>query len=188
MAATALPFATGGASAAGIGLDRNVPLYAVIYDERFAASVAFARRAAQLGIATRAIAGDMTSVWYNDLYHRWKQGPAAIAGMTGHGALFCFDQLARDQRMRIVFEAEHRPTAADVVRHSLKGPATMLSAALEPGRTPSALGRSMAEVVAGCPQGLMEVRQAGFSCRASLPLDRGERALYSWVIAPSARA
>ena len=188
MAATALPLAAGTAGAAGVGFDRSVPLYAVIYDERFEASVAFARRARQLGLATRAIAGDMTSVWYHDLYHRWKHEPVAIAGMTGHGALFCFDHLARDQRMRVVFEAEHRPAAAGVVRHSMQGPATMLSAGLEPGRTPAALGRSMAELVATCPEGLAEVRQAEFSCQASLPLGRGERALYSWVIAPSARA
>ena len=82
-----------------------LPLYKVVYDVRFPQSVSFAQRAQQLGVATHAIEGDMTSFWYDDLYHRWRQDPVAIAGLTAHGPMFCFEQLAMDQRMRVVFRA-----------------------------------------------------------------------------------
>ena len=89
-----------GASAA------TVPLYKVLYDTRFPASVAFARRAAARGLALQAIAGDMTRFWYDDLYHRWREAPTAIAGLTAHGALFCLERLAWEQRMRVVYRRE----------------------------------------------------------------------------------
>ena len=81
----------------------------MVYDTRFPASVAFARRAAARGFALHAIAGDMTRFWYDDLYHRWRAGPAAIAGLTAHGALFCLERLAWEQRMRVVHRREHAP-------------------------------------------------------------------------------
>jgi hypothetical protein len=80
-----------------------VPLYKVLYDTRFAASAAFARRAEARGIAVYAMAGDMTRFWYDDLYHRWRQGPAAIAGLTAQGPLFCLERLGWEQRMRVVY-------------------------------------------------------------------------------------
>lgn len=79
-----------------------LPLYKVLYDTRFEASTAFARRAAARGIAIHAMTGDMTRFWYDDLYHRWRQGPAAIAGLTAHGPLFCLERLAWEQRLRVV--------------------------------------------------------------------------------------
>ena len=88
-----------------------VSFYKVLYDTRFPASVAFAQRAAARGFAVHAIAGDMTRFWYDDLYHRWLQGPAAIAGLTAHGALFCLERLAWDQRMRVVYRRELAPAA-----------------------------------------------------------------------------
>jgi hypothetical protein len=82
-------------------------LYKVLYDVRFPGSVAYARRASAQGHAVHAIEGDMTQFWYDDLYHRWRQGPAAIAGLTAYGALFCLERLAWDQRMRVVSRTEH---------------------------------------------------------------------------------
>src|ERR1044071_1531847 len=68
-----------------------VPLYKAVYDSRVGASVAFASRAQELGLAVHAIEGDMTRLWYDDLYHRWRNGPAAIAGLTAHGPMFCLE-------------------------------------------------------------------------------------------------
>ena len=85
-----------GARASFVGVETRasvVPLYKVLYDSRFAASVAFARRAAARGIAVHAMTGDMTPFWYDDLYHRWRKEPVAIAGLTAHGALFCLERL-----------------------------------------------------------------------------------------------
>src|SRR5262245_23556073 len=88
-----------------------VALYKVLYDTRFAASVAFARRAAARGIGLHAMTGDVTPFWYHDLYHRWRQAPVAIAGFTGHGALFCLERFAWEQRMRVVYRGEHAAAA-----------------------------------------------------------------------------
>ena len=89
VAASTLPLCAGAQALAPLadgdaGVDA-VPLYKVLYDVRFPASVTFARRAAEWGVATQAMAGDMTRFWYDDLYHRWAQGPAAIAGLIRGG-------------------------------------------------------------------------------------------------------
>ena len=84
------------------------PLYKVIFDERFPASVAFANQAQRQGLPVHAIRGDITSLWFHDLDLRWKQGPAAIAGLTDPNALFCLDLLARDKGMRVA-SCEPRP-------------------------------------------------------------------------------
>lgn len=117
-ASALLPFAARADLTAvdGEGFISTASLYKVLYDTRFAASVAFAQRAAARGHAVHAMAGDMTSFWYDDLYHRWRQGPAAIAGLTAHGALFCLERLAWEQRMRVVYRAPHAPLAGEVAQ------------------------------------------------------------------------
>jgi hypothetical protein len=99
-----------GGLAAGIDPRPRTPLLGVVYDTRFAESVAFAQRSVALGLRAHAIAGDMTHLWFDEIYHRWKQGPQALAGLTAHGPMFCFAELARDVGMRLVFRAEHRRT------------------------------------------------------------------------------
>src|SRR5688572_19747703 len=89
----------------------STPLLGVVYDTRFAESVAFARRSAALGLQAHAIEGDMTRLWFDEIYHRWQQRPTALAGLTAHGPMFCFAELARDVMMRVVHRAEHRPAA-----------------------------------------------------------------------------
>jgi hypothetical protein len=124
----------------------------------------------------------MTSFWYGDLYHRWKEGPAAIAGQTAHGPLFCFEQLALQQKMRVVFRAEHAP-AAGGVEHGLSGPAAMVDEARA-----AAVHRDWAErfadLVMRCPSGRSEIATA---CARGVA-GAGSETLWSWVIAPAARA
>jgi hypothetical protein len=89
----------------GTGIEQPsdlVPLSLVVYDTRFPESVAFAERCAALGLRTRAIDADMTRLWYDEIYHRWQEGPQPIAGLTAHGPMFCFAELARDVRMRLI--------------------------------------------------------------------------------------
>jgi hypothetical protein len=155
LAASALPLA-GAAFATSNERPEAVALYKILYDSRFAESVAFAARAAEHGHAVHAMRGDVTRFWYDDLYHRWREGPAAIAGLTAYGALFCLEQLAWDQRMRVVFRAEH--TVGAVV-----------------GR---AWAEAMADAVVRCPR---TQRAAACSDNASF-VGHTER-LYSWVIA-----
>jgi hypothetical protein len=189
IAASAWPLATHAALAAGLdGLRGSVlgtpslPLYKVVYDTRFAASVAFGRRAASLGAAVHAIDGDMTRLWFDDIYHRWKESPVAIAGLTAQGPLFCFERLAWDQGLRVVFRAEHGPTG-----HVLSGPASLLDDAR------SALANAdwapqMATVVTRCPSGRAEIGSAAVGCVRGSDLPPADEPLYSWVIAPASRA
>jgi hypothetical protein len=82
-------------------LDR-VALYRVVYDERFAASVDYARAAAARRVPTVRIAGDVTDFWFHDLSLRWREAPVAIAGLTAHGPLFCLERFAWDHGLRVV--------------------------------------------------------------------------------------
>ncbi len=192
IAASAWPLAAQAARAAGMPPDMEaaagshpVMLYKVLYDRRIAASVAFARRAEQDSVPTYAMDGDMTRFWYDDLHDRWRSGPAAVAGLTTHGALFCLERLAWDQGMRVVFRAVHTPTDSGVLRHELSGPAGVLSAAQ------AALGRSawseaLAEVAMGMPTGKSEIISRRTTAPGHLELPEHAESLYSWVIAPAA--
>jgi len=183
--ATAWPLAATAALAAGAGSDA-LPLYRVVYDSRFAASREFAERAQGLGLVVHAIAGDMTRFWYEELYHEWRRGPAAIAGLTAHGALFCFDQLGRDQGLRVVFTAAHVPGADGAVGHSLEGPVTMLAEHARQSRAGTSWSVAMADVVAQCPRGRTEL--ASRAATTATAWDAGTESLYTWVIAPARRA
>jgi hypothetical protein len=87
--------------------EEKLELYKVIFDERFARGREFGRLSHQLGANVQAIREDVTDIWYNDLYFRWEEGPAAIAGLTSDTTLFCLQQLARDVRMHVVYRTEH---------------------------------------------------------------------------------
>jgi len=152
----------------------TVPLYKVLYDTRFPASIEFARRATVRGLAVQAMAGDITRFWYDDLYHRWRKEPVAIAGLTAHGALFCLERLAWDQRMRVVYRGEH--LMAPEVVHRFDGPEPLVSVArgavAEPG-----WATALADVVAACPS---EPKARAPATEAAVT----RSALFSWVIAP----
>ena len=112
IAATSLPLVTGIAwlplqTASARALEHTA-LYKVLVDARFPAARSFGRQAQRRGEIVHEFNGDITSVWYEDLYLRWKKGPAAIAGLTAHGALFCLERLSWDVGMRVVFRAEQR--------------------------------------------------------------------------------
>jgi hypothetical protein len=184
IAAAAWPFAA--RAQLGNGGDAVVPLYKIVYDTRFAASAAFGARAAAVGLAVQAIAGDMTRLWYDDLYHRWRAAPAAIAGLTAHGALFCLERLAWDQGMRVVFRAAHTP-AGGSLRHDVTGPMSMLRAARAATREPD-WSVAMADVVAACPAGRAEIDFECVGGSVSEAFGHDAESLYTWVIAPATRA
>ncbi len=84
------------------GFGGHRAFYKIIYDSRFPVSVRFAGQARQSGIPLAAITGDITHLWYDDLYHHWKSGGRPIAGLIAAPSLFCLDLLARDQGLRVV--------------------------------------------------------------------------------------
>ena len=183
LVASALPV-TARADLAARDASASVLLYKVLYDTRFAESVAFARRAAARGLAIHAMAGDMTRFWYDDLYHRWRQDPAAIAGLTAEGALFCLERLAWDQRMRVVYRGRHSRGAGGCIAHRFEGPAPLLPAAIAAAASDT-WAADLANVVSGCPSGRVQNHVA----QVSTPADAApSEALFSWVIAPVPRA
>jgi hypothetical protein len=188
MTATAWPLAPAAVKAAGVISSAPLPLYKVVFDRRFPASIEFAARAQSLGLAVHGIDGDMTRFWYDELYHEWRKGPAAIAGLTAHGPMFCFEQLARDQAMRMVFRAEHKVGAAGV-EHTLTGPLAMLNESIVLNDRGARWGACMADVVANCARGRAEISSAvAMSPGVELALTPGSDALYSWIIAAALEA
>jgi hypothetical protein len=89
--------------------------YAVLADERFVDSVAFAAMAERLGHRTVRFRGDVTDFWFNDLSVRWKNGPATICGVTEHGPLFCLERFAWDHGMRVTRLEWNGPLASWVI-------------------------------------------------------------------------
>jgi hypothetical protein len=183
VSASAWPLLSRAAQAAG--LEQPGPairIATVVYDTRFAESVAFAERSAAFGLATRPIEADMTRLWYDEIHHRWQREPSAIAGLTAHGPMFCFAELARDVRMRVVFRAEHR-VAGTAAAHAITGPVSMLDEAATVCSGPR-FGAALADVVSRCPQGRTEI--VSTAPAAFVPCD-DEDTLYTWVIAPATR-
>ena len=120
--------ATAGLLGDGLLRDNRFKLHVAIFDRRFAAGRRFARSSATRGIATRPIAGDVTSLWYSELHPLWNTGnkdrsvqyPVAIAGLTTYGPLFCLERLAWDHGMRVLHRQEH--DARDAARDDSRDP------------------------------------------------------------------
>jgi hypothetical protein len=182
VAASALPLA----ALAADQPEPAVALYKVLYDTRFPASAAFALRAAARGVVVEAMSGDMTRFWYSDLHHQWKNAPAAIAGLTAHGALFCLERLAWDHRMRVVFRGEHSLGRGGCVMHRFDGPAALLPSAAD-AATECAWAAALADVVVACPAA-GTARGSAHALTANAGTPPTSEKLFSWVIAPVRRA
>lgn len=187
VAALALPISgRAGLSLAPSALpDAPAPMqfYKVVFDERFAAGRAFAAEAQRLGLPVHSIRGDVTSLWYDDLYPRWKQGPVAIAGLTQKAPLFCLDLLARDQRMRLAYLGEHVRQPESHVEHALSGSPNVLQQAeglAESGpEWTSRLAHLMSRFPKNCFQASAPVMVAPL-----VGLNDQPDHFVSWVIAP----
>lgn len=97
---------------------------AIIFDARFAAARVFAVQAARRGVATLAIAGDVTSLWLERLHPRWSQSGVIadgelMAGLTTHQTLLCLEQLAHDSWRRVLSCSRHPSWRADDVATQL---------------------------------------------------------------------
>ena len=183
LAATTLPLTASALVAPMNRSDDELVLpYKVLYDVRFAAARAFADRIAARGSAAQPFAGDITRFWYDDLYHRWRDGPATIAGLTGYGALFCLEQLAAAQRLRVLFRSEHTALSAGGVKHSLEGPAALVAQA-EHSLADGDWVVAVADMLLQCPRRVGARITAGVTSasREEVPADES---LYAWVIGP----
>jgi hypothetical protein len=121
VALSAAPFVLGPAVGTTAQTERMQPVL-VVFDRQYSESRLFASALEARGFPTHGIAGDVTSLWYDDLYHRWAGGPSPIVGLTGASSLFCLEHLAWKVERRVVFRAEHRQLGNARVEHRLTGP------------------------------------------------------------------
>ncbi len=188
---------------------RRMPLYAVVFDERFVDGVRFGREAAQLGLPTRGLRGDVTDFWYAELHPLWKRQARPLAGLTAYAALFCLERLAWDHGMRVVYHGEHIPFSSGEIEHVLYGSAKWLEAGHSPAaRRDSSLCVDWPAQLAS----LIAVKEARSTWSGLTPARRGAatrvrvmggppvqrvndaraqrvgQPLHSWVIAPPVRA
>jgi hypothetical protein len=189
LAASALPIAGNvfaGATAPTVAgpTFARLALFKVLFDGELAAGRAFGEEAARRGASVYAIQkGDVTDFWFNDLDLRWRDQPVAIAGMTKHGPLFIFEQLARDRGLRVVFRAEHVAAGTDSILHRITGPEASLGAAAALPGAGGDWSSSMAGLVTQCAADCRDKVSHTLVTPAQAP---GNDTLYSWVIAPRA--
>ncbi|MEQ1580450.1 MAG: hypothetical protein ABL964_07660 [Steroidobacteraceae bacterium] len=185
---TAVPLAAGAAMTLGAKQAKAsdvpaIPLYTVVFDDRFADSVAFANEARWMGQRTSAIQGDVTKLWYDDLYHAWKQGPVAIAGLTTRDAMFCLEIFGNDAGLRLLVKGEHRIEAGRV-EHRMNGP-ELAMAGTSLDKCGADWSGPLAQMLVGCPatrEGRTEVTAVSGAKAAPEPVT-----LVSWLLAPRQR-
>lgn len=166
---------------------RDVPLYAALFDERYAEALRFGEAARERGLSARGVRGDVTDLWYRELYPLWKAHPVPLAGLTAYAALFCLEQLAWDHRMRVVYHAAHQVLANGTIEHLVSAPeaGAVLAAPQERADWPSHLASRIACIDRqGGWTGLPPARRATLHVAAAAP---AVVTLHSWVIARAAR-
>jgi len=186
IAVTAAASVTGASAQSATPAAAPYRIHKVIYDRRFTEPVRFAKAAESLGLDTHPISGDMTALWFHEMDGLWRKGAVAIAGMTRHGPMFCFEMLARDHGMRLVYQAEHQITDAEV-RHTVSGALPNLRRSADLTRAGAAWPELMASLVAATPvetalSGAVGVVTRTRAARAA------EEPLFTWVIGPLSQA
>jgi hypothetical protein len=164
------------------------PLYKVVFDERFPASVAFGAEARSLGLPTHPIRGDITDLWFHDLDAQWKKKPAAVAGLTAQGALFCLERLAWDHGMRVVFRGDHQYLPTGAIQHVLTGSERVVQQATSLRDAGDDWALRVAGILARVPEDHSTPAKATIHGRAAAPANTEAEDLISWVIAPVAGA
>jgi hypothetical protein len=187
--ATAVEASASQRATAEFALPSHAPLYKVIYDERFSDSVTFGLAARRIGLAAQAISGDITALWYHDLFPRWQREPVAIAGLTSQGPIFCLERLAWDVGMRVVLRTEHRSRQKRSMEHVVCGPPGMERWARTLARSGDAWASQVANLVASsCPERPVVAARRTATAASVEGLPQRLEPLTSWIIAPVRRA
>jgi hypothetical protein len=188
IALTSLPLIAQATWAApGVRAYTSHTLHRILFDNRFPASRAFGEEAARLGAVVRGFAGDITDLWYHELDLRWRAGPAAIAGMTRHGPLFCLERLAWNAGMRVVYRAAHVAGGKGSAAHFIAASQPMLSIAAGRHAQDPDWARCAALTVMNCPaEATSKPLTLALPANSQKSEESGDP-LISWVIAPSAQ-
>jgi hypothetical protein len=155
----------------------------LVFDNRFAESVEASRTAARCGATLHEIDGDVTDFWYHHLDFRWRGKHGALAGVTGDDALFVFENLAWDRRLRVVYRGRHASSRNGVVEHVLSGPVSVvdgMDVSVQAGPWPHLVGSSLARW-----SGRREPSKT-IQLKSADEVEPERRAvLMSWIVAPS---
>jgi hypothetical protein len=154
-----------------------------IHDTRFPLSFGFAKALAARGVKSHGIEGDVTALWYDDLYHGWRSAPRPLAGVTAHGAFFCLERLAWDAGMRVVLRCEHRSNG-DMVAHEVSGAASLVARV-----SPAAIARrGVGQVIAATSLQMAGDPRAENTARRQFQtpdaVNKDPAYMVSWIIAP----
>lgn len=176
------------AAAPAMVVQRPLALHAVLIEAGSPQAAAFGAR---LGAreSTRVLevpAGDVTSLWLQQIGPAWRRHPVAIAGLTSRSALFCLEQLSAFSGLRVLFHAEHIVMPGGRTEHQLlRGERIAGLAATELRRLgPLWPGRLADAVATHRASGVRE--RAGPSMAALEPsMPPGATLLTSWIIAPA---
>jgi hypothetical protein len=150
-----------------ISVARDASKYhAVLIDDRHAEARLFGSILAARGAAVHPVVnGDVTSLWLSTIAPAWRRAPVAIAGLTRPPVLFCLEQLAWSQGLRVIFHTEHVVTPTQSTR--VAWVETMADIVTLHGATPTA-------------------RHAGPTSAGLAPAPTHEaQLLTSWIIAPA---
>ena len=181
----AVPLVTGVPGIAHARTGEIAAYHAVLIDERHAAARALG--AALAGRGSRVLPvpnGDVTDLWLREMGPAWRRAPVPVAGLTRPAVLFCLEQLAWAQGLRVVFHAEHVEAPRQATRHVVHacaaGPAVQ-DLALRGPLWPT----QVADVMSRFDTARRDTR-SGPSCAGLLPaLPADAELLTSWIIAPA---
>lgn len=176
-------------SATSDPLGLKLPIHLALFDTRFQAAHAFARTLAIRGVSLAPFDGDITPVWFEQLDPVWRQYPLTVAGLTTEGALFCLEQLAWDNGMRVAYRGMHAASPDGGVEHVLEASAHRskdvygrLSGAQPWPAQVADLIASIDEPVSAFPSGVEERSRATYRTRSRS--ESNPTRLVSWLIAP----
>lgn len=188
-AGAALPVAiSAGAQGIPAGTEsfRRRELGAIVIDQDHEAARTFGERFGVQGSTVLSIReGDVTGAWLSAIRPLWSNHRAAIAGLTTPAALFCLEQLAWPQGLRVVFHAEHILLPDGRIEHQVqRDPRMTRLTASNLRRAGSQWPRRLSDAMAahGAPAG----PRPGPSLAALQPsLPEDATLLTSWIIAPA---
>jgi hypothetical protein len=170
-----------------LGLRLSLDL--ALFDTRFPAAHAFARALAIRGVALAPFDGDVTPVWFEQLDPVWRQYPLTVAGLTTEGALFCLEQLAWDNGLRVAFRGIHASSPGAGTQHVLEASVHRsqdvqgrLSAALPWPAQVADIIASIDEPISAFPSAPEERSRASYQTRSRS--QQSAQRLVSWLIAP----
>jgi hypothetical protein len=159
--------------------------HVLAYDGRFSAAASFATEARRLGATVKDTQGDITALWYQDLYHRWQLSPEPVAGITPFNSLLGLQMMASTAGLRVIYRAHHHRDGEQVT-HELFGPRAMLSAATRLTGADEQWGRSAAQIILRWPAGLAPLARSESTILDSDRRSVSADSLISWILAPVA--